>query len=131
MADTVSTDVIVSGGNKYIARFIGISDGTGESDVAKIDISTLTGPDGVNAPSSIVIEKITYSIQGHARVLLEWDGTADRTLAVLAAGEGVLDWTKVGGLKSAATGGTNDVLLTSSATAAATYDITIEGRLKA
>lgn len=132
MVDTVSSDVLFSGNNRYIVRLYGVSDGTGETDVVKIDKSALAGPDRGNAPSKIKIESIQYDIQGHAKVTLEWDGTTDTPILVMA-GQGFKDFELDnigGGLVSDNADGTGDVLLTSSATAGASYDITINCRLK-
>ena len=41
MADAVTTQVLEDGERLYIAKFTDISDGTGESAVLKIDVSTL------------------------------------------------------------------------------------------
>lgn len=130
MVDTVSTDVLVSGQNIYNIRLIGESDGTGEAAVAKIDISTLVGPNGVLAPSSVKIMEIQYDIQGFSSIKLSWDGGTD-TVAALLSGQGIKEYSLTGGLVSDATGGTNDLKLTSSgAVAGATYDILLICKLK-
>ena len=41
MADAVTTQVLQDGERQYIAKFTNLSDGTGESKVTKIDVSTL------------------------------------------------------------------------------------------
>ena len=41
MVDAVSSQVLQDGERQYIAKFTNISDGTGESKVTKIDVSTL------------------------------------------------------------------------------------------
>ena len=41
MADAVTTQTIQDGGKTAIFRFTNVSDGTGESAVAKIDVSSL------------------------------------------------------------------------------------------
>jgi len=129
MADTVSTDVLVSGGNNYTVRLVGESDGTGESDVLKVDISGLTGPIGV-APSSIKIMEIQYDIQGFSSIKLAWDGTTD-TVAALLSGQGMKEYAYNGGLNADNADGTGDLLLTSNgAIAGATYDILLICKLK-
>ena len=133
MADAGSNDVIMSGNNIYKIRLFGVSDGTGETDVVKLNLSTLIGPDGVNAPTKIKIENIQYDIQGHTTVVLEWDGTADTPIAVLSGGQGFKDYTLGnigGGLHSDNSDGTGNILLTSTATAGGSYDIFISLRLK-
>ncbi len=131
MADVVDTAVIRSGPRIYVARFTNVSDGTGESAVTKVDISTLTGLNGL-APTYTKVREIHWSIQGFTSVRLFWDHTTDDEIDVLAAGFGFRDYTGVGGLvdpKSA--GGTGDILLTTAGlVSGATYDITLVLQLK-
>lgn len=130
MVDTVDTIVLHQGTRKYAARFTNISDGTGESNVAKIDISTLTGPKGFSV-SSTVIEEIEWNIQGFSYVLLEWDHTTDDEIAVLS-GVGYKTYREVGGLVDPqSSGGTGDIILTTAGGASgSTYDIYIVLRLR-
>ena len=61
MADAVTTQTIQDGGKTAIFRFTNVSDGTGESAVAKIDVSSLAVEPITNAAcTSVVIEKIYY-----------------------------------------------------------------------
>lgn len=126
MADTVDTIVLNTGSKRlHCARFTNVSDATGESAVAKVDISTLTGPNGV-APRSTRVLEMSWTIQGFTSIRLLWDHTTDDEIAVLT-GSGYRDYTDFGGLsdpKSA--GGTGDVLLTTAGAASgATYDIAL------
>ena len=131
MADAVTNQVVFSGSRRRVIKLTNVSDGTGESDVVKVDVSALTGPDGTS-PTSVVIEWIDYDIQGFTDVRLEWDATTDDLIAVLGPGQGFMDWTANGGLKDPqSTGSTGDVLLTTTGAASGdTYTITIGMRLK-
>jgi hypothetical protein len=131
LPDTVDTKVIHNG-RRYAVHCTNVSDSTGESAVAKIDISTLTNPNG-KVCTSFTIDRIEYNIQGFTSVRLFWDHTTDDEIAVLPAGAGVLDWSVLGGKADpASSGGTGDVLLTTAgAVSGATYDLTIIGRPKA
>ena len=131
MADTVDSKVIHSG-RRYGVHITNVSDGTGESAVVKVDISTLTDPNGAVC-TKFQVDRIEYNIQGFTSVRLFWDHTTDDELAVLPAGSGVMDWSVGGGKKDpASAGGTGDIVLTTAgAIANATYDITIWGRPKA
>lgn len=124
MADTVDSLVQFSGTRKYVIRLTNISDGTGESGVTKVDISTLTNGKGI-APTALNVESIQWSIQGFSSVRLHWDHTTDDEIAVLGAGNGFKDYTQAGALKDPrSTGGTGDILLTTAgAISGATYDI--------
>jgi hypothetical protein len=131
MADTVDTLTVFSGTRKLVKRYTNVSDGTGESAVNKLDISTLTSFNGI-APTSVKIMKIFWSIQGFTSVRLFWDHTTDDEITVLGAGVGDVDYSSVGGLMDPkSTGGTGDVLLTTAGLVAGnTYDITIVFELK-
>lgn len=128
MADTVNTTVIYQSPRYHIVQWTNISDGTGESDVTKIDVSTLTGPDGETCVD-VVLEEVTWNVKGMNYVLLEWDATTDDELQVLT-GDGYVDYTGFGGLHNPkSTGWNGDVLLTTSgAITNAAYNITAKFR---
>lgn len=126
MADAVTTIVLDTGSRRlYAARFTNISDATGESGATKVDISTLTGPNG-NAPSSTSIMEVLWSMQGFSTVRIYWDHTTD-DLAKILSGGGYADYSALGGLKDPkSAGGTGDILFTTTGAASgATYDITL------
>lgn len=132
MADVVNTNVIQSnGGRYYVAQFLNESDGTGESAVTKVDISTLTDAQGNTATYS-AIDRIQYVVTGFNYVTLYWDATTDDEIAVLK-GSGFLDWSAEGGnVDPKSTGSTGDIKLTTDGAAdGAGYDITIWLRPKA
>lgn len=126
MADSVNTLVVQKGPRYYIARFTNISDGTGESLVTKVDLSTLDLGNGV-VPTKTSVKEIQYSIQGFSSVRLYWDHTTDDIIDILAAGNGYREYGTLGFLSDpASAGGTGNVLLTTAgASATATYDITL------
>jgi len=132
MADSVNTNTLFSGTRRKIYQFTNVSDGTGESAVVKVDISTLTGPNKSAPPSKLVVEAIDYNIQGFTSVTLYFDATTDDEIAVLPAGSGVVDFTYGGGLVDPqSSGATGDIVLTTTGAAAnASYDITLYVRLK-
>ena len=130
MADTVTTNVVFSGTRHYIVHLTNESDGTGESAVSKIDISTLTGPDGT-APTKTSIMEIDYAVSGFNYITLAWDHTTD-DVAMVLKGNGYVNFEADGGLVDpASTGGTGDILLTTDGSAdGSSYDIRIKIRLK-
>ena len=131
MPDTTDIQVIHSGPRRLSVKLSAFSDGTGEIDAIKVDKSTLIGPLGVE-PSKLVVEEIEWNLQGYNYVILEWDRTSDQEIAILGTSSGYKNYRPVGGLCDNATGGTGDVVLTTSgATAGASYDISIVLRLKA
>lgn len=127
MTDTVGSTVLFNGKQRYSIELRNTSDGTGETNVKKVDISTLVGPLGQGqAPTHVAIEKVQYAIQGFSSVLLSFDRTSDVNALVLPAGNGLKDFSKVYGLVDVGTGDTGDVLLTTrGAVNGATYDITL------
>lgn len=100
-----------------------------ETNVRKIALSDMALPDGT-AASKMVVEKITYNINGFTGVSLSWDRDPDNIIAYLQ-GSDMLDYTRRGGLVDTAEGGTGDVLLTTyGGSEDSTYHITVEFRLK-
>jgi len=79
MADTVKSAVTTDGPRNYIVTLTNESDGTGESKVAKIDVSTLAPP-----CETVRIDRIVFSTHGMAASLY-WDATADELIATLPA----------------------------------------------
>jgi hypothetical protein len=126
MADTVNTTVIFESNRDYVVQLSNISDATGETDVVKVDVSSLVGPDGTNAPTTIRIDEISWDVSGMDYVLLEWDATADDE-AIVLAGSNSTDFRFAGGLRNPkSTGYTGDLTLTTAgATATGTYNIVL------
>jgi hypothetical protein len=133
MADAVVSNVVmntVSTDGKYTIHLAGVSDGTGESAVVKIDKSAFTSYDGAE-PNIIAIMSARWNIQGYSSIRLLADHTTDDLLLALS-GNGYDNWEAGGGLRDpASSGGTGDLLLTSvGAASGATYDITLEVMMK-
>ena len=133
MADAVTSQTILDdGGRDLIMKFTNISDGTGESAVAKIDVSALT----VNAITKqscnrVVLQKIWFSNIGMG-FKLYWN--ADSNMFIAQAPK---DWTDTwdfsdssqtlpGIPNNAGTGINGDLLLTTNDhTSGDTYSIVI------
>ncbi|HCX14412.1 MAG TPA: hypothetical protein DGZ24_03750, partial [Rhodospirillaceae bacterium] len=65
MADVVTTKTIEDGPRTAVMHFTNVSDGTGESAVAKVDVSALSSdPAGKGACTSVNIECIWYTTKG-------------------------------------------------------------------
>jgi len=124
MADAVSTHVLYESATDYIAKFTNVSDGTGESDVVKVDVSDLSP-----ACAEVDILKILYSTDGMA-VRIEFDATTDTVAWLVPANQqGEIDFTKLmaGRLRNnAGSGKTGDVLFTTVGhTSGDTYSIVL------
>ncbi len=122
MPDTVTSQVLHSGGRDYIGIFTNNSDGTGEAAVQKVDISALTG-----APATVKIKRIKYSVSTGGSVLIAFDHTTDDTVAIVT-GNGEMDLRNFGGSHDpASAGGTGDIMFTTIGFAAAdSYMIVLE-----
>ena len=119
MADAVTSQIIgdnVSAKN-ILVKLTNISDGTGESAVAKVDVSTLAKSRNGDACSRVNIEEIYYDIFG-MRVDLLWNASSNVICKVLGANgalssQGYMDFRNFGGLTNNAGSGVNgDLLLT-------------------
>jgi hypothetical protein len=106
MADAVTTTTIIDGPRNLVVKLTNLSDGTGESAVNKIDVSTYSG-----SPGTVRINKIHYAVVGMVATLL-WDATTDVRIVDLA-GNGTFDFSKFGGIPNTkASGYTGDIFLT-------------------
>lgn len=130
MADTVSTLTLLNGPTRLNQKYLNKSDATGETAVTKVTLSnyTVTGSPAGNpsvVPTSMLIEKIEYDIQG-MKVQIIAAGTTPIVLATLG-GFGNLDYRQTSGLNSANTGtGAGNIQFTTiGATSGSTYDITL------
>lgn len=118
MADAVAVQTVIDGAKNTVVKLTNVSDGTGESAVLKVDVSTLLG-----APSKVAIDKVQYDTAGMAVHLL-WDATTDVS-ALILNGQGCMDFSEFGGLiNNAGAGVTGDILLTTVGhTAGDTYTV--------
>ena len=77
MADAVTSQTILDdGGKNLIMKFTNISDGTGESNVAKIDVSALTAGMNGQVCNRVVLNKIWFSNVGMGFKLL-WNASSN------------------------------------------------------
>lgn len=124
MADAVTTSVLRNDAYTYAIHLTNISDGTGETNVVKVDKSGLIGPDGTE-PTSLSLVSARWSMQGFTYVTVLWDHTSDVT-AMVMSGNGYENFEESDGKKDSGSGGAGDVLLsTVGAAAGSTYDITL------
>ena len=128
MADTVTSQTILDGERLFIAKYTNISDGTGETAVVKIDVSTLTPHAFGYACNGVKINKIWGSAHGmNIRIL--FDATTDAYAWQVPQNTAYLmDFSMFGGLPSnAGAGVTGDVSFTThDASAGDSYTIVLE-----
>jgi hypothetical protein len=130
----VSTKVLFNGNNLYHVILRSISTGTDETDVTKIDRSTLIGPDQINPPARIQIQELTWNVNGFDEVSISWNFGTDEIIHRMT-GDNYVDYRPSGGLvpgtvPSDLTSTDGDIILsTVGAAANDTYDIYILARL--
>ena len=120
MADTVTSQTIVDTPHKLVMKFTNTSDGTGESAVAKVDVSGFTaGEGGPHSDTSaatcteVRIDKVWARCNGMSVNVL-WDATSDVQAIYLAdGGPEHWDFSSFGGLvNNAGSGKTGDIKFT-------------------
>ena len=128
MADTVTTQTIIDGERNCIMKFTNVSDGTGESAVAKVDVSALSSNSDGKACSEVRIMRVSHAIVGMS-VQLFFDATTNVLLMELAeSSNGHMEFKEFGGiLNNAGSGKTGDVLFTTKGHSSGdTYSIVLE-----
>ena len=102
MADAVDSQLIANGPRNWGYVFSSLSDGTGETNVVKVDGSS-AGPLGVTIAGVITyptyhikITEIEYDVKGMALEII-WDATSPKN-AVVLGGFGKLHFHQFGGL---------------------------------
>jgi len=128
MADAVTSQTIIDGERNCVMKFTNVSDGTGESAVAKVDVSALASNAAGVACSEVRVMRISHAIVGMS-VQLFLDATANVLLVELAeSSNGHMDFKDFGGLPNNAGSGKNgDILFTTKGHSSGdTYSITLE-----
>jgi hypothetical protein len=128
MADAVATQTLFDGERMAIMKFTNISDGTGETKVTKVDVSTLNSSSFNKACDGVTITKI-HALTHGLEVDMYWDATTD--VFILSVPQNTMysmDLTEFGGLWNNAGAGKNgDVQFsTRDASAGDTYTIILE-----
>lgn len=111
MADAVTSQTLVDGPKNLIMKFTNVSDGTGESAVLKVDVSTF--PSALGVPTGVSIDRIQASTSGMA-VRILWDATSDVDCFLVPTDELVdLDFNFFSGLQNnSGAGKTGDINFT-------------------
>lgn len=147
MSDSVTTSQLFPpvGNNSsvVVVHLTNKSDGTGESAVKKVDITTLKNYSG-SQPVGLRIAQCRWAIQSFTDVQLLWDRTAGSNLAMILSTSGyedfrgisegggpggVQDFVKLGGLPDPSEGNADNkgsiLLTTDGAVNGGSYDITL------
>lgn len=90
MADTVTSQLLDNGPRLVVYKFTGLSDGTGENGVIKVN-ATSTGPLGVNVQGQtfypgihLALVEIKYSVFSEG-LRIQWEATSNVDMLVLQA----------------------------------------------
>lgn len=135
MADVVTTQILKDHAKGYAIKLTNISDGTGETNVIKVDASALVANTALGA-ERLTITKLFWSVASGTsatmspRVTLSWAGSANTIIATLT-GSGYWDLTSGGQCPfiNNASAPTGDILLTTTGfTANAAYTVVVEGK---
>lgn len=127
MADVVTSQTLLDGESIAVMKFTNVSDGTGESAVTKVSVSSLN-PNYRGKPcTGVAIRKIIASMNGMAVNIL-WDAATDVTGFIVGPGLYTFDFLAAGSvLTNNATSPTGDVLFTTiGASSGDTYTIVLE-----
>ena len=128
MADAVTSQTIQDGERNCIMKFTNVSDGTGESAVAKVDVSALNSNSAGVSCSEVRVLRVSHAIVGMS-VQLFLNATSNVLLMELAeSSNGHMDFADFGGLPNNAGSGKNgDILFTTKGHSSGdTYSITLE-----
>ena len=128
MADAVTSQTIIDGERNCVMKSTNVSDGTGESAVAKVDVSALASNSAGVACSEVRVMRVSHAVVGMS-VQLFLDATSNVLLMELAeSSNGHMDFKDFGGLpNNAGSGKTGDILFTTKGHSSGdTYSIVLE-----
>lgn len=129
MTDAVTSQKIIDGDRICVMKFTNVSDGSGETDVNKVDVSGLNvrSSDGATC-TGVSILRMCFWTAGMS-VNVEWDATTDVLIFTLPSDrEGKYDFTGFGGIpNNAGAGKTGDIFFTTAGhTSGDTYTVILE-----
>ena len=128
MADAVTSQTIVDGERNCIMKFTNVSDGTGESAVAKVDVSALGTDNAGRSCSEVRILRISHAIVGMS-VQLFFNASSNVLFMELAeSSNGHMEFSEFGGIPNNAGSRKNgDILFTTKGHSSGdTYSIVLE-----
>ena len=128
MADAVTSQTIIDGGRSCIMKFTNVSDGSGESAVAKVDVSALAANAAGISCSEVRVMRVSHAIVGMS-VQMFLNATANVLLMQLAeSSNGHMDFKDFGGIPNNSGSGKNgDILFTTVGHSSGdTYSIVLE-----
>jgi len=128
MADAVTSQTLMDGERLAIMKFTNISDGTGETAVTKVTVSSLAASGMGNACTGVIVNKITSVCHG-MEVRMFWDASTDVPFFMTTINTNYEnDFSSMGGITNNSGAGKNGNILfsTSDASSGDTYTIVLE-----
>ena len=128
MADAVTSQTLLDGERLAIMKFTNISDGTGETAVTKVTVSSLTANAAGLPCTGVVVSKITSVCHG-LEVRMYWDATTDVPFFLSTINTNYQnDFSSFGGITNNAGTGKNGNIVFSTADASSgdTYTVVLE-----
>ena len=128
MADLVASQTLLDGERLFIGKYTNISDGTGETNAIKVNVSTLAASAAGKACTGVKINKIWVSTHGMEICILSAATTPLVTWIVPQNSIYNMDFSTFGGLTNNAGTGVNGnvTFTTSDSTAGDMYAVVLE-----
>ena len=128
MADAVTTQTLLDGERLAVMKFTNISDGTGETAVTKVTVSSLAPSNSGRTCTGVTVTRISSVCHG-MEVRMFWDATTDVPFFMTTVNTNYMnDFTDIGGITNNSGAGKNGniVFSTSDQTAGDTYTVVLE-----
>ena len=128
MADAVTSQTLMDGERLAIMKFTNISDGTGESAVTKVTVSSLNANSRGQACNGVTVTKIMSVCHG-MEVRMYWDASTDVPFFLSTINTNYEnDFSNIGGIPNNSGTGKNGNIVFSTADASAgdTYTVVLE-----
>jgi hypothetical protein len=128
MADTVTSQTIQDGERNCIMKFTNVSDGTGESAVAKVDVSALAANAAGISCSEVRVMRVSHAIVGMSVQLFLNASTNVLLMELAESSNGHMNFRDFGGIpNNAGSGKDGDILFTTVGHSSGdTYSIVLE-----
>ena len=111
MADAVTSQTIIDGERNCVMKFTNVSDGTGESAVAKVDVSALSSNSAGKSCSEVRIMRVSHAIVGMSVQIFFNASTNVLAMELAESSNGHMDFKSFGGMPNNAGSGKNGCLL--------------------
>lgn len=128
MADAVASQTLLDGERVAIMKFTNTSDGTGETNVAKVTPASLTASNAGGACDAVTITKVTALTHG-MEVILKWKASTPVVIETIPQNNSYTqDFSAIGGLTNNAGTGKDGVITftTLDASAGDAYTVVLE-----